>query len=387
MIQRFKSDKRIKLIDYLAVFLLVISCGTAYFYLYNAGSTLLILLFFSFFYAINKKVKFKVNCFTVIYVLLILVNYLLFGYDMNLVGDLIFLMSTFLVVSSSNYTVFRRAFLDVTVFLAIVSILFEALFLSGIISPVLYGAGKGGLFGHYLYCYHAFGGGLWGISSQLYGIFWEPGIYQMILNIALLMNLDLLDKLSKIPSKRIKIITLVLAVVLTRSTTGYLTLGIIFVGYFVKNSAKSPKSKISAILSMIVFGIVVVSSSVITDKFSDDNASFIARSNDWTALTNAIITHPLWGSGVNAAAFEKVAVKFGMHGSKSAGILFQTAQMGLFWLFAYYYSLRKEFYKRNLHISIVFYIIAITFLGIGEPLMYSPLMLLLVLPFKKYQYE
>ena len=306
---------------------------------------------------------------------------------MNLVGDFIFLMSTFLVVSSSNYTVFRRAFLDITVFLAIVSILFEVLFLSGIISPVLYGAGKSGLFGHYLYCYHAFGGGLWGISSQLYGIFWEPGIYQMTLNIALLMNLDMLDKLSKIPSKWIKIITLVLAIILTRSTTGYLTLGIIFVGYFIKNSAKSPKSKILAILSMIVFGVVVVSSSVITDKFSDDNASFVARSNDWAALTNAIIAHPIWGSGVNAAAFDKVAVKFGMHGSKSAGILFQTAQMGLFWLFAYYYSLRKEFYKRNLQISIVFYIIAITFLGIGEPLMYSPLMLLLVLQFKKYQYE
>ena len=137
MIQLFKSDKRITLIDYLAVFLLIISCGTAYFYLYNAGSTLLILLFFSFFYAIKKNVKFKVNCFTVIYVLLILVNYLLFGYDMNLVGDLIFLISTFLIVSSSNFTVFRRAFFDVTVILAIVSIFFEILFLSNIISPVL----------------------------------------------------------------------------------------------------------------------------------------------------------------------------------------------------------------------------------------------------------
>ncbi len=387
MIQLFKSDKRITLIDYLAVFLLIISCGTAYFYLYNAGSTLLILLFFSFFYTIKKNVKFKVNCFTVIYVLLILVNYLLFDYDMNLVGDLIFLISTFLIVSSSNFTVFRRAFFDVTVILAIVSIFFEILFLSNIISPVLYGDGKGGLFGHYLYCYHAFGGGLWGINSQLYGIFWEPGIYQMVLNIALLMNMDSLDKMSKIPSKRIKILVLVLAIILTRSTTGYLTLGIILVGFFIRKSAKSPKSKILAILSLIVFGIVVVSSSVITDKFSDNNASFIARSNDWIALTNAIIAHPLWGSGVNAAAFDKVAVKFGMHGSKSAGILFQTAQMGLFWLFAYYYSLRKEFRKRNLQISIVFYIIAITFLGIGEPLMYSPLMLLLVLPFKKYQYE
>ncbi|WP_300697951.1 O-antigen ligase family protein [uncultured Bacteroides sp.] len=382
---KIRSENNIVLLDYIALILILLSSGTAYFYLYHAGVTLLTLFVFSILFVAKSRHRFNKNVFVVVYGLLILINYLMFSYDMNLVGDIIFLTSTYFILSCFNYNTFRRCFFDVTIALGFLSITFEILYLTGIITPVLYGDNVTGLFGHYMYAFHAFGGGLWGMSTQLYGIFWEPGIYQMVLNLALILNLDLLDNKVYVPFKKLKLLTLLLVIVLTRSTTGYLVLGTVIVGYFLYKSANSKMSKLLAVVSMIVFWAVITYSSVVADKFSEDNASFLARSNDWIALSQAIYEKPFFGSGVNMAVFDKIAQKYDMHGSKSAGLLLQTAEMGVFWLLAFYYSLRKEFKKRNIRLPMFFFFIAITFLGMGEPLAYSPLMLILVLPFKDYK--
>lgn len=381
------SDNNITLLDNIVLLLILLSSGTAYFYLYHAGVTLLTFLAFSIIFVAKSRHKFNKNVFVVVYGLLIPINYLMFGYDMNLIGDVIFLTSTYFILSCFNYNTFRRCFFDVTIALGFLSIILEILYLIGTITPILYGDRATGLFGHYMYAFHSFGGGLWGMNTQLYGIFWEPGIYQMVLNIALILNLDLLDNKVYVPFKKIKLTILLLAIVLTRSTTGYLVLGTVIVGYFLYKSANSKMSKLLSVLSMIVFWMVIAYSTVVADKFSEDNASFLARSNDWVALSKAIYEKPFWGSGVNMAVFDKIAQKYEMHGSKSAGLLLQTAEMGIFWLLAFYYSLRKEYKKRNIRLPMIFFLIAITFLGMGEPLAYSPLMLILVLPFKDYKNE
>ena len=390
MIKQYKSDNNVATHDYIAILLLILSSGTAYFYLYHAGITLLMLLGFSFLYSFLRERKYHLNLFLIVYSVLIPVNYLLYSYDMNLIGDVIMLVSTYIIVSSLNYNRFRRELLDLTVILCVISIILEALFVMGRITPVLYGdTGYSGLFGHYIFAFHAFGGGMWGMNTQLYGIFWEPGIYQMLLNICLLFNLDLFDKDITIPYKRIKLAILILALVLTRSTTGYLTFGTIIIGYLFNKSSysNSKTSKVLVALSLMTFYAVVTYSSVVADKFSEDNASYLARSNDWVALWNVIKEHPILGSGVHSKLYIQLASKYGMTGSQSAGILLQTAQFGVLWLIAFYYSLSKELKKRHLLIPPLFYVVAVTFLGIGEPLVYSPLFLLLVLPFKDYKYE
>lgn len=380
------ADNIITWRDDLAILLILLSSGTAYFYMYNAGVTLVTLLSYAFFYAV-KRLKMQSNVYLIVYSLLIPINYVLYSCDMNLVGDIFFLISTFLITSSISFEKFRRVLFNVTIYLSVISIVLELLYLSNAIKPVLYGDGQDGLYGHYLYAYHAFGGGQWGMGTRLYGIFWEPGIYQMVLNICLIFNLDLLDKRVMYPFKTIKIFIVFLTLVLTRSTTGYLTLGVILVGYFFRKSKGSIKGKLIAIIALISFFAVISLSAVIVDKFSEDNGSYVARSNDWIALINVIMDRPFLGCGVKSQLYMNLAAKYGMTGSQSAGILLQTAEFGVMWLFSFYYSLRTEFKRRNIRMPFLFYAIAITFLGVGEPLAYSPLMLIPVLPFKSYSYE
>ncbi len=383
-----KSDSSITILDYVSVFMIIVSTGTAYFYLYHAGVTLLALLTVSFLYTLRKGFRIKNNLFYFVYSFLIPLNYILYSYNMSLVGDAIFLLSTYLILASSNYNTFRRAFLDITVWLSIISIFLEILYIGGVITPTLYGDSVGsGLLGHYFFAFHAFGDGLWGLSTRLYGVFWEPGIYQMVINICLLMNLDLLDKTAKVPLRKTKLLIIAVTLIMTRSTTGFLAFLVIIVGYFFMFSTKSLAKNLMLWFMIIIFSIGVITSSVVVDKFSEDNGSFIARFNDWIALYNVILERPLLGAGVKSEFYRQLAIKYGMTGAQSAGIMLQTAEFGVLWLFAFYYSLNKEFYKRKILLPVIFYMIAITILGIGEPLCFSPLILMLVLPFKKYAYE
>lgn len=380
-----KNSYDVRLIDYVAALGIIISSGTAFFYLYHAGLTLLGLLVVAIVYFITSKQKsFRVNSFFVVYSLLLVINYFLYGYDMNLVGDVIFLFSTLLIISNTNYFVFKKAFLNVMVVLGIVSIVLEILYWLGFIHPFLYNTSDE-LLGHYLYFFHVFGGGLWGEHNQLSGIFWEPGIYQMALNLALIMNIDEWGLSNNKQKKHtLKLLTVIIAIILTMSTTGYLTLGVVLIGKMWSKEGKSFAYIILFLLVILCFLIIIKYSTVISGKFTEENASFIARSNDFFALLNVISEHPFLGSGVHSKLYMSLANKYNMTGSQSAGLLLQTAQLGVFWLISFYYSLNKEYTKRKIEINRWFYIIAISFLCIGEPLVYAPFILINVLPFKEY---
>lgn len=375
------SNRRIA-IDYLAITTLILSFGTAYFYLYHAGVTLLGLLSISILYKLVYWHPVKFNTFTLVYLTLIPINIYLYGCDMNMVGDIIFLISSMLIFSSFEYERFRKEYFNVVFILALVSFIFEILYLTGYIIPTLYGGGVG-LFGNYMYGYHVFGGGLYGTHNHLSGIFWEPGIYQMVLNLALIMNLDLYDKQVEIKHKTFKLFVLILAILLTMSTTGYLVFGIVVIGWLFKKTKLSLRYMIIFSLTLVVILAVIKYSTVVSGKFTEENASYVVRSNDAFAFLEIIREYPLFGAGVHSKTYTNIAAKYGMTGAQSAGILFQTAQFGLFWVVAFIISCYIEFKKRKIMMKTLFYMAAVFSLGMGEPLVYAPLMLIYVLPFKK----
>ena len=168
------------------------------------------------------------------------------------------------------------------------------------------------------------------------------------------------------------------------STTGYLTLGVVLIGKMLSKKGKSFAYLLLFLLVILSFLIIIKYSTVISGKFTEENASFVARSNDFFALLNVISEHPFIGSGVHSKLYMSLARKYDMTGSQSAGLLLQTAQLGVFWLLSFYYSLNKEYSKRKIKINRWFYLTAISFLCIGEPLVYAPFILINVLPFKAY---
>ena len=386
MRHRGKSLLYHSFIDYFVIVVVVLSFGTAYLYLYHAGITLLTLLVISVFYKLSNWSSIKFNIFAIVYLLLIPINIFLYGCDMNMIGNIIFLVSSLLIFSSFDYDSFRHKYFNIVIFISLISIFFEVLYILNIISPVLYGSESEGLFGHYIYGYHVFGGGLWGMNNQLYGIFWEPGIYQMVLNLALILNLDLYEKDVRIRFKTIKLCILIITILMTMSTTGYLVLGVVLLGWLFKKSKISLGYIVLISLAIIAFLVVIKYSTVISGKFTEENASYVARSNDLFAFLEIINKYPYWGAGVHSKTYMQIADQLGMTGSQSAGILFQTAQFGMFWILSFFISLISEYKKRRISMGTPFYLLAILFLGLGEPLVYAPLMLIYVLPFKKIKH-
>lgn len=67
------------------------------------------------------------------------------------------------------------------------------------------------------------------------GIFYEPGVYQIVLNAAIYILLYCEECVDIEPKKRIRyLVVLIIAVLSTRSTTGYLGMGILFLGILFK---------------------------------------------------------------------------------------------------------------------------------------------------------
>lgn len=303
---------------------------------------------------------------------------------MIFIGDIIFLFATLFIANSLSFDLYRRIFLNIVIGLCVVGIIMYILFQIQVINPSLYGEDKEGTHGHYIYVFHTFGGGQWGLFRGHAGIFWEPAIYQLVINTCILYNLDLFNSNSNIKWRKIKIVILIFTVFLTKSTTGYLVTALIVLGYIFYKSKNSILFKLLLIISLITFGIFVTFSPVIYEKFDPSNPSLLVRSNDIIALFNAIWERPLIGIGVFSELFEKASYKFSMTGSLSPGFLLQTVQFGVLWIISYYYSALIELKRRNIEIPKFMYLIILTFLGLCEPLAFSPIILLYVLPFKKY---
>lgn len=368
--------------DYLGVFLIIISCGTGYFHVFKAGLTILSLFFGSVLIYYAKNGSIKINCFEIICFISMCLCILLYRIDIELLTEFLYLISTILILSSSQYKVFRKIFLNTILILVVLSLFFYILYFLGLIHGRIYTTSYNVNFEIYLF--HVFHEARNGLPPRLSGIFWEPGIYQMLLNICLLLNTDLLNKSSRIRNRKLKLGLIVLAIILTFSTTGYIVLGTILIGLTINKAKNSFRFKILAIFVIFLFWIVITTSTVITSKFSMDNGSFMVRINDFDALLSIITENPILGSGINTEKYLRLANKYGLTPAQSAGILLRTAQLGIIWLVAFFYSLIKEKKKRRIALPSMFYILIFICLGIGEPLMYAPFMLINVLPFKSY---
>ena len=141
-----------------------------------------------------------------------------------------------------------------------------------------------------------------------YGPFWEPGVYQAYLNYALILCL-----FKEIKINWTKVLVLVLTIITTLSTTGFIVTLLIFFSYFYS------KRKINSryILALIVFGILIyfVTDSVlfqemVWNKVStwEESRSTQTRFEDVKIYSSIFIEHPLFGDGlIHAHELSKIA--------------------------------------------------------------------------------
>ena len=137
------------------------------------------------------------------------------------------------------------------------------------------------------------------------GIFWEPGTFQIYLNLAIAFELLYKNKV-----ERKRVIAFSIALFLTFSTTGYIVFAWILLSYLLVKTSKNGNNvveKFIVIMTLFVFGLIILQFTSIGDmvfgKIVDRNnenfGSMTTRMAGIIVSSRIAIDNPLFGVGMN----------------------------------------------------------------------------------------
>lgn len=206
------------------------------------------------------------------------------------------------------------------------------------------------------------------LIPRLSGLFWEPGAYQIYLNIALFYYI--FNK----KSNAFQYIILILSIILTRSTTGYciacllIAYQVIYSDYISEKLRKKIiiyATTIAALLILIILGIKIVTT-------SGDKGSFTLRIADISNGLKIFIENPIFGTGFNNDGPFIAIDTFGRGSSNGLiSYLYMTGTIGLVVvLYPFIMNIKNNTNKRK---HIVWFVLFILF-NSTEPFYNLPLM-------------
>ena len=238
----------------------------------------------------------------------------------------------------------------------------------------------------------------WGVFdflsiARFSSIYWEPGQCQIVIMYVLVLFSDDIQKhLYDIVYLLKKYGILLLAILLTGSTTGYIVFALYISSLLLFNGDTLRQRKlmpffISAILAIGVFSFfyfsdVVQSKLELSESLSDDN-SFAIRMADNLACFTVAIEHPLFGLGVSSFELNAELSTYG-NTTASNGWLFSAAQMGFVYIaimfVAMYINVERMKFKLLTGIPLLILILS----QANEYATFFPLMWLYCCPFGTY---
>ena len=190
--------------DYVAMFVILIASGTQFFYRFHGTITLLIFLIYSIYYYYHKKTSGckKTRTFIYIYVLYILTNWFIINPNHveslnRVIPYIVFAIGSYMMLCKmDSYTIVNSLYQIVT-YISIVSIIIFMLNEISILSPISINY-KGD---NYLMSYlHTIG---WNVPfHRLAGLWWEPGAYQIVLNMTLFLKISQFDRFNELFRKK-----------------------------------------------------------------------------------------------------------------------------------------------------------------------------------------
>lgn len=206
------------------------------------------------------------------------------------------------------------------------------------------------------------------------GMFNEPGSHQIFLNFALLflINDDEHFRLSRW-KYRVSLFILLSAILTTKSTTGYMCLGVIIVATIMKKRGSTPKGKtiFLALFLLIVLYVVELRTGVIRTKIAGRYAggSFMTRQNDMLAGYSIAYQNFLFGIGMFSDKASEILSGYGVKNISSGMALF-AARNGLIvtgvWLVAMWKKIKYHFNYGNLFVlcCFIFYLMCVNSEGL-----------------------
>lgn len=216
------------------------------------------------------------------------------------------------------------------------------------------------------------------IRHRNFGPFWEPGVYQAYLFIALYFSLFIIKE-----KKKFNILLFVVTIITTFSTTGYLCMFLLIAAYMIKKDRfDTLKNKV---LMFLVFTSIIVFlsfdqevSQILFGKIFDGNANASFGSRFESVWTNLKIfsTNPLFGVGP-----DNVLAKFNAFSSTYAGSSFivntntifsHFSSFGILMGMYYVYLMYKFATKNNKSVmSVLIILIALSIILSAEYFIYS----------------
>ena len=275
------------------------------------------------------------------------------------IPSVIMLFGAYFYLTCYSMPRFKRLYLNTVYVMAFVSIVIWGLVMLNVITPTTQSI-DGVSFNMLLF--HNLGAGR--ISTRLSGIYWEPGAYQVILNMTYLFYIDDIEHKQIDRSDRKKFLVILLAVLLTISTVAYIFLALL-VAYWVLLKLKG-KFSITRLLVVGVVSVVAVcgiyKSEAVQGKMLEreqghDGSSYTIRANDNLALLMMISEKPIIGWGRDSREYIKVGEQLGSI-SFSNGILSMIACLGFLfffiWTFFLYGGIKRLYPHRNALILVLF---------------------------------
>lgn len=221
-----------------------------------------------------------------------------------------------------------------------------------------------------------------------YGMFREPGVYQMFLMLALLFHIYHSEKM-----KISHLVVLILSVILTFSTTGYIALAVFLILFFVKNNVSFRESwKKYFMVFLFVLGIIYLT--IYTDLLSSDGMIFDKFSNMKRTTTIARFasifsnieiwkTSPVFGAGLIAVdeIFPNITYQlYGKAVTHNTNTLFcELATYGIVYTGILVYGYVK--FSRAMSSKVIeriLVLLIICILAFGEKLTFSPIVYILL---------
>ena len=330
-----------------------------------------------------SRINIRNFCFITIWVLLCTYVFGQEVHDLKWFLYIVFALSMFLVISTIDFDRFRNLLLRYLIWLSLISIIIQIGHDYFEIFPAkTYVDGGGKL--RYLSL------GIFTTEwaeNRLASIFWEPGQYQIVILYVLILFADEWSNIAVLRKSLRRFGILIIALIMTLSTTAYLMLGLIVLTILVR-SWKSYIKYIPILLLLSGFAIYslynseAIQTKVEQSENENQRSSYTVRLADNLGCLLVTSEAPLTGFGPGSTEMENRLYSEGSETS-SNGWLYSSAQLGIPYILFLWICIWRNL-KQMAHYTNRFLLFLILLLSqANEYATYFPYMYMYIFSFKK----
>lgn len=294
------------------------------------------------------------------------------------------IIGTYFVVSSFDFHEFRTILLKELVWLSIISIIVQIGYdYWGLPSTSYSSTGKA------MWLIFTVGHGYHRLSS----IFWEPGLYQIVIIYTLCLFTDEF-RFHSVETIIKRFLVLFIAMLMTKSTMGYLSTFIFLAGVLLSRPKRKGRLPILFfVLLPILIGMLflLLQTEAVQSKIDQKDSeiastSYYIRLNDNIGLLSMIMERPIDGFGIDTSDYIKANDSLDIQ-TASNGWLKEAAMNGVPCLLFFVYLVYKGVARMKNTVSVVLIMLCLLISQCNEYIIAFPYLLMYVFKFKSYMIE